>query len=88
MTAIHFQANFLKEVKKFKVEISTPERRFVELMSIARFLRFAKEIKTKPISIGGVIVNFKDDKDNLKEAVIDYFNEVSNSYKKYKGYIK
>lgn len=56
MKIIHFKSNFLPKIKKFKVEFNIKgERRFVELMTIARFLRWSKEIQNvnKKLVIGG-----------------------------------
>lgn len=73
MIPIHFQAVFLPDVRKFKVEVVTPANRWIELMTIARFLRFARGSN---LVIGGVTVVFTDDDGTVKK----YFKTVADCY--------
>lgn len=79
MKPIHFQANFLPKVRKFKVEVTTPERRWVELMSVARFMRFAKS-SDKPMQIGGITL--KIDNAEVLNRIWDYFKQIAAAYRK------
>jgi hypothetical protein len=77
MTAIHFQANFLPKINKFRVYLSIGKQQYVELMTKARYLRWARDEKSH-LKIGGVTVNF-DDETGLKQ-IKDYFKKVADSY--------
>lgn len=85
MVEIHFQANYLPKHKKFRVEVTCPGHRWVELMTIAHFIRFARETD-KPLKIGGQTIVVKDDDGSYLKPVRDYFKEVADSYMKWKGY--
>jgi len=81
MISITLVANFLPKVKKFKVEIKTPERRWVELMTVSRFLRLFRDGKVKPLKIGGVTVNMSGDgTEQTKERIFSYFKQVADAY--------
>ena len=81
MKPIKFHAVFLPKVHKFKVELTWPGQRFVELMTVSRFLRFAKE-EGWP-KIGGVQVRVDGDADGKVLAQVrGYLRQVADSYKR------
>jgi hypothetical protein len=87
MIPITFRATFLPAVKKFKVEVTTPKQRWIELMTIAQFQRFAKD--EKPLSIGGMTVEFDNDDDgSAMTAIKQYFRNVADGYAVHMGWIK
>ena len=85
---ITFRATFAPKVKHFKVELIIPEKgRWVELMTISKFLRWTKEIDDSELSIGGMKVKLDGDESGETRKVINnYFKKVAESYKIHKGY--
>lgn len=86
MTPVHFQANFLPKLKKFKVEVSVGNHRWVELMTIARYLRWARDLDTKPMKIGGTTVNIIGQGNDGRRQIVEYFQQMAETYKDVKGY--
>lgn len=87
MIQLHFQANYLPEHKKFRVELTYPGNRLVQLMTVSHFIRFARETD-KPMVIGGITVKVDEDSKEAFQAVRQYFGEVAYAYMEHKGYFK
>ena len=84
---ITFRATFVEKVKHFKVEIITPDRRWVELMTIAKFLRWSSNIENSDLKIGGMKVTMEGGMSNeARKQINDYFKSVAEAYKTHKGY--
>ena len=77
MMLFNLRANFLPKLKKFRVEMKWPGQRWVELMTIAQFLRFARNPDTR-LKIGGTEVVCKDE-EAMKE-IRAYLRTVAESY--------
>jgi len=85
MIPVHIQANYLPKVCKFKVQVNFPGAHKVELMTVARFLRFARS--NGPIKVGGVTLNFKTKGPRGEERTVatpqilrNYLRKVADSY--------
>ena len=82
MIPIHFKAEYLPNHRVFKVSVKVKSKKWVERMTISKFIRFAKN-DDKPLVIDGQTIVVKDDNDgSLLKPVRDYFKEVAESYKK------
>lgn len=79
MIPIHFQANFQPNRRKFLVSVTMKGRKFVERMSIAKFIRFARATD-KPIMVDGMTIKFESDVENAEKTVRDYFKAVADAY--------
>lgn len=80
MILVHFQANYLPKKKKFRVFVQWQGKQAVELMTIAKFLRFARN-KTKPIVIGGITIEFEGG--DGEQEIRKYFKDVADAYVQY-----
>lgn len=74
---IHFQATYLPNHKEFNVTVRWEGKRLFEKMTIARFLRFARQTD-KPLIVDDVTITVDDEKTKL--AIRDYFRRVAESY--------
>lgn len=75
---IHFEAVYLPRVKKFRVQVKTKDRRWVELKTAAAYVRWARSLKDRAISIGGIDIKLNDKK--TEEGTKKYFLDVAQSY--------
>lgn len=85
MIPIYIRANYLPKVRKFKVQVDLPGLHKVELMTVARFLRFARS--NGPIKIGGVTLVFMVEGPGGEERTVatpqivrNYLRKVADSY--------
>lgn len=80
MIPVHFHAVFLPDIRKFKVQVKLPSRGpAIELMTIARFLRFARS--HGPLEVGGLKIRFTGSGgDKGFEKVREYLRKVADSY--------
>lgn len=90
MVHLHFHAEFLPKQKKFRVQVKAPGYYKVELMTVAQFIRFARE-DDKPLKIGGFTIVAQDedgtpDDGSYLKPIRNYFKEVADSYMRWKGY--
>lgn len=83
MVSFHFHAQFLPDAKKFKVQVKTHEKLWVELMSIARFLRWARATD-EPLVISGYTFKFNDYGAEALKELRAYFKKVADSYVNFK----
>jgi hypothetical protein len=83
-TFAHVHAEFVPAQKKFRVQFKTGKHRWVELMTIARFLRYAKT-DDKPLVIGGTI-KFEEDNNQAEKQVREYLRRVAVDYMRRNGY--
>ena len=89
MIPIYFKAEYLPNYRVFKVSVQFKNKKWVERMTISKFMRFAKN-NGKPLVIDGRTIVVEGDPDNsLLKPVRDYFKEVADSYiKTYWGNFK
>lgn len=84
---ITFRATFVERVKHFKVEIITPDKRWVELMTISKFLRWAQNVEDSDLKIGGIKVKMEGGMSaEARKQINDYFKSVAEAYKTSMGY--
>jgi hypothetical protein len=75
---IHFQANFLPNQREFNVTVRFGKRRLFEKMTIAKFLRFARQAD-KPLVVDGYTITF-DGGQEAEKHVRDYLRKVADTY--------
>jgi hypothetical protein len=88
MYPVHFRANYLPDVAMFKVEVSTPEERHVELMTVERFLEFAENDTSLVVSGNTIVFTGRTPEETKKarEGIHAYFKSVAKSFKDSKYY--
>lgn len=81
MTQIEFKAVFQPKQRKFCVSVRPAGgKAHVERMTIAKFIRMARET-TKPLVVDGVTIVFEQDENGTAEkAVRGYLKMVADSY--------
>lgn len=80
MIPIHFKAEYLPNHRVFKVSVKFKNIKWVERMTISKFIRFARN-DGKPLVIDGRTIVVEGDPDSaLLRPVRDYFKEVADSY--------
>jgi hypothetical protein len=76
---IHVTAVYLVKQKKFRVQVVAPKERWVELMDMAHFVKFARE--DGPISVSGITLHFEGDNANeTQDAVRTYLRQVADAF--------
>lgn len=80
MKKITFVAEYNHVNKGFRVELVTPERRFVQFMSADEFLRWADRLDVDPLKIAGVTIKMNGN-EGTELLIIKYFQRVADSYR-------
>lgn len=79
MTKVHFHACYLPNHGEFNVTVRFGKKRIFEKMTIAKFLRFARQTH-KPIIVDGITVSFDELGNEVETAVRSYFKQVADAY--------
>jgi hypothetical protein len=86
MRPITFNAEYLPNHHEFNVRVKVGGKRpvtFFEKMTIAKFLRFARN-QDKPLVVDGATISLKGDGGNTERQVRAYLKQVADDYVKLK----
>ena len=72
----------MKDFKKFRVEFKIPKRRWVQLMTVSQFIRWAKKIQDPNVGveIGGTTLVVDGGDEGYLQPARAYFKQVADSY--------
>lgn len=80
MFPVHFIATYLPNQHEFNVVVRWQGKRLFEKMSIAKFLRFARQTD-RPLKVQGVTITFDGEGQEQGNAQIRaYLKQVADSY--------
>lgn len=80
MTPIHFYACYLPNHHEFNVTVKFGKKRLFEKMTVAKFLRFARQ-QDRPLVVDGVTVTFNGTgAAGGEQQVRGYLKQVADSY--------